>query len=339
MANRMYVLGRLQRWTQSRAAGPASLVTLGFEDLMEWQQERSSQISPASRRTELSAVREFYRWAMDEELRGDDPSVRIPMPRAPRRMPRPMPESKFELALREANGRTAAILALAGYAGLRAMEIAQLDWSEIDLSEDPPMIRVVDGKGGVGRAVPIGQALVRVLRALPGRRGPVIPRADGHGHNEAARVSQIANEHLHHYGVTETLHQLRHRFATAAYRADNDLRAVQDLLGHASPTTTSAYAATSRGATVRAVAAASFVDSADGVVRREVLLESAAMTARLRWRLAPDDSTTERRVELEVRQVEGPSAMVRLPANREHVLELAASLTMLAEKVAPATGR
>lgn len=118
-------------------------------------------------------------------------------------------------------------------------------------------------------------------------------------------------------------------------RADNDLRAVQDLLGHASPTTTSAYAATSRGATVRAVAAASFVDSADGVVRREVLLESAAMTARLRWRLAPDDSPTERRVELEVRQVEGPSAFVRLPANRGDVLELAASLTMLADKLAP----
>jgi len=60
----------------------------------------------------------------------------------------------------------------------------------------------------------------------------------------------------------------------------------------------------------------------------------------MRWttcerRLAPDDSPTGRRVELEVRQVEGPSAFVRLPANRGDVLELAASLTMLADKLAP----
>lgn len=326
--------GRVGRWVTANLGDDTRLLELSFEQLLEWQEQRSCEISPAGRRGELSNVREFFRWAQREGLRSDDPTLRIPMPRAPRRLPRPMSEVDFEQALRSADARISAVLGLAGYAGLRSMEIAQLDWSEVSLTDDPPIVRVVDGKGGVGRSVPAGPALVALLRALPDRRGPVIRRGDGNrGHCATWNISHLANGHLRDCEVDATLHQLRHRFATAAYGADNDLRAVQDLLGHASPNTTAMYASPSRGATVRAVTAASVVESGSGIIRREVLLESTTVTARLRWRMANDGSTSERRIELEIRQAEGPSSLVRLPATRAHLVDLAASVTQLADKL------
>jgi len=237
--NRRCALGRLGRW-----AGGRPLLDLTVDDLLCWQDQRVTQLSPGARRGELSHAREFYRWAMLEGLRGDDPTLRLPMPRAPRRLPRPMSEASFAAALIGADPKVAAILALAGYAGLRCMEIAQLDWSEIDLTSTPPSVRVVNGKGGLGRSVFVSAALADVLGQLPEHRSPVIRRGDGNRGNCAAyRISQLGNRYLHSIGVPETVHQLRHRFATVAYSAERDIRAVQELLGHASPTTTSIYAA------------------------------------------------------------------------------------------------
>ncbi len=153
------------------------------------------------------------------------------------------------------------------------------------------------------------------------------------GHCATWGISHLANRHLRDGEVDATLHQLRHRFAATAYGADNDLRAVQDLLDHASPNTTAMYASPSRGATVRAVTAASVVESGSGIIRREVLLESTTLTARLRWRKANDGSTSERRIELEIHQAEGPSSLVRLPATRAHLVDLAASVNQLADKL------
>lgn len=251
--NRRKCLGRLQAW-----AGGRPLLSLTDGDLRRWQEQRARELSPGARRGELSHARELYRWAVREGLLEADPTARLPMPRAPRRLPRPMPESAFHEALSCATPRCAAALALGGYAGLRAMEIAQLDWSEVDLNGNPPSLRVVNGKGGVGRVVFIGAQLARYLVGLPDRRGPVIRRGDGaRGFNPPHAISHLVNRHLHRNGIPETLHQLRHRFATVAYQADRDIRAVQELLGHASPTTTSIYAAPGADARWRAVVAAS----------------------------------------------------------------------------------
>lgn len=334
--NRTCALGRLRRWADRAHGGPVLLLELGYDELIAWQEERSGQLTPSARRGELSHAREFYRWAAREGLRADDPTIRIPMPRAPRRLPRPMSEADFERALDKADPRTAAVLALAGYAGLRSMEIGMLDWSEIDLSGDPPKVRIVDGKGGLGRVVPIGTTLAEVLKRLPSHRGPVIPRGDGNrGYNPAWGISHLGNRYLHDIGIPETLHQLRHRFATAAYRADNDLRAVQDLLGHASPTTTSMYAAPSRGSTVRAVASASVVESEDGVILREILVEGPALVTRLRRRMAADASISERLIELEIRQVSGPPAICRIPADPQWLDQLIAALAATRQRLAP----
>jgi integrase len=138
-----------------------------------------------------------------------------------------------------------------------------LEWSEVGIVDRQPLLRVTEGKGGHMRVVPLSSALAATLKGLPHRRGPVIPRADGRpGPNRAHRISQTANDFLHQMGIVETLHQCRHRFATSAYQACQDIRAVQDLLGHASPTTTAIYAASASAVARSAVEAAGQLDLA-----------------------------------------------------------------------------
>lgn len=142
----------------------------------------------------------------------------------------------------------AVILTLAAYAGLRAAEIAQLCWGDID--ESNGLLLVVDGKGGKQRTVPLHDMILKALAQLgQQRRGPVLIRRDGKaGHWTHCGVSKYANTHLHGLGFPDTLHSLRHRYATALYFASRDLRLVQDLMGHASPATTAGYTAWDRRA-------------------------------------------------------------------------------------------
>jgi len=266
--NRSRALERLSK----HLGGPILYATA--DDLHGWQADRAKVLSAASRAAELSNVREFYRWAIRDGFRDEDPTTRLHMPRVPRRMPRPLADKALAGALANARPDIAAILGLGAFAGLRACEIAWLDWSEVSLDEDPPMLRVADGKGGHGRMVPVSPALSELLDRLPTRRGSVISRPDGAAggclpHN----ISSRANNYLHSIGVADTLHQTRHRFATAAYRACQDLRAVQVLLGHASPVTTSLYAAHSTTATVDAVLKAGLVD---GAAPRKAVVGGAA---------------------------------------------------------------
>jgi integrase/recombinase XerC len=250
--NRRRALARFTAWM----GGPILYATP--EQLHTWQVQRSREISLASRAAELSNVREFYRWCYRKHFLSADPTAELDLPRVPRRVPRPMPDEALAYAMSAALPHMAAMLGLAAFAGLRACEIARLDWSEVDLRGDPPMVCVVDGKGGRGRVVPLAVPMIELLDALPKRAGAVIPRGDGSAEPCAPhRISARVNDFLHGIGVEESLHQLRHRFATSTYRACRDLRAVQELLGHASPVTTAGYAAASGEVAEQAVEAAS----------------------------------------------------------------------------------
>lgn len=255
--SRRCALGRLAGW----AGGP--ILYLSEDRLTMWQAERSHLVGATTMRSELSHAREFYRWAIRERYIDCDPTMRLIMPRAPRRLPRPMRDRLLAAALQSAPADVRLILALAGFAGLRAMEIAGLDWSEVGLGERRPTIRVA-GKGGHVREVPISTALAAFLMECPNRRGPVLRYRNGwSGHVPPSRVSGWANAYLHSVGVDETLHQARHRFATIAYQSCLDIRAVQTLLGHASPTTTAIYAAAADGVAGRACEAAGLLDEID----------------------------------------------------------------------------
>lgn len=227
----------------------------GRGDLEHWQAVRAEELSPGALVTQCSTIRNFYAWAVRSERITSDPSVWLEPPRAPRRLPRPMPDNVFAAAMSGADDYVKLILMLAGFAGLRACEIAGLDWSEVQLAGAEPLI-VVAGKGGHERVVPLSPPLVEALNGLPRRRGPVVRRLDGApGRVHPNRLSQIANEHLHGLDIPLTLHTLRHRFGTVV-NDEAGLRTAQEALGHASPTTTAIYTKVGARALRSAVTAA-----------------------------------------------------------------------------------
>jgi integrase/recombinase XerC len=234
------------------------ILECGPDELREWQIIRAEELQPDTLRNHGSYVRGFFRWAIRQGYILTDPTDALELPASSRRLPRPIEEDELEAALESADDLIRAILCLAAFAGLRACEIAGLSWSEVRLAGREPVMRVTwtVGKGRVERLVDIAPPLADALAALPQRRGgPVIPRLDGgFGHNRATRVSQIANDYLKGRDLPHRLHSLRHRFASRVYEeSGGDIRATQEALGHASPSTTATYARVARGSVRRAI--------------------------------------------------------------------------------------
>jgi len=221
------------------------LIDATAEDLAAWREgltvDRGTVVAY------VSQAREFYAWAMLTGLREDNPASGLPVPRLSRRLPRPIADADLFTALAGAPDRIRPWLVLAGWCGLRAKEIALLRRECVLDSLQPPLLIIAEDstKGHTERAVPLcAFALGELLAAGLPVSGWVFRRRDGGpGPNQPWIVSQLCNEYLHSCGIRETLHQLRHRFATQTYRVRRDLRMVQELLGHASPSTTAGYAA------------------------------------------------------------------------------------------------
>jgi site-specific recombinase XerD len=188
----------------------------------------------------------FYRWAMVEGLVETVPTGRLVRPKIARRVPRPISEDKLLTAMSTATPRVRVWLVLAGWAGLRAMEVASLRREDILERAPTPMLVVRDGKGQVGRAVPLSPLVVEELAGVLEGCEPgwwLFPRMDMTGPVTAKYVSTKTNKHLRSLGFPDTFHSLRHRFATELYRVTLDLRLVQEMLGHGSPATTAIYTA------------------------------------------------------------------------------------------------
>jgi integrase len=179
--------------------------------------------APSTRRSYRSAVRGFFGWAHDAGLVDGDPAVRLPVVAVPPGVPRPVPEHVYAAALARADARVGLMLRCAAQAGLRRGEIAQLH--SRDVCEGPSLL--VHGKGGKDRLIPLPDGLAAELSAYSGW---VFASPHG-GHVSARWVGQACAAVLDGW----SLHSLRHRFATRAYAASHDLRAVQLLLGHTSP--------------------------------------------------------------------------------------------------------
>jgi site-specific recombinase XerC len=162
----------------------------------------------------------------------------VDLPRLPHRLPRPARDEHIGLVLASADAQLAAMVGLMAGAGLRCVELARLDWDDVDLEHGTV---VVMGKGMKERTLELSRAVVCLLAALDGIDGPVFRGARG-GRLSAARVSQIVCRAFRDEGLSTVAHQLRHRFATQALRDPAaDLMAVRDLLGHSSVSTTQIY--------------------------------------------------------------------------------------------------
>lgn len=223
-----------------RASGVAPIDATAAQ-VEEWL---SRPIAPETQACELSHLRGFYRWAVAQGLRGDDPTADIERPITPRRLPRPIATDDLAVALAEAPERIRPWLHLAAYAGLRAAEIAQLRADAVHADAEPPVLVIEESKGGGMSSVPMHPHLVQVLAEcdLP-RSGYLFRRCDGRpGPNAPWTISHLSNAYLRSLGLRDTLHSLRHWFGTQAYRSSGrDLRVAQELLRHRSPVSTALY--------------------------------------------------------------------------------------------------
>lgn len=183
------------------------------------------------RRSNRSGLRQFFRWMQLTGRRGDDPTALTRPVTVPRSVPRPASREAFREALAKANQEDEVALLLAGLAGLRRHEIAALHADDIGATT----IRVL-GKGQKVRHVPIHPALEPKLRAWAAKGGYLFRGRDGQGPIGADAIGRRISKLL-----STGAHSLRHKFATDAYKGSKDLRAVQELLGHADVSTTQAY--------------------------------------------------------------------------------------------------
>ncbi|MCC5950281.1 MAG: site-specific tyrosine recombinase XerD [Nitriliruptoraceae bacterium] len=206
------------------------------------------------------AVRGFHRFLAREQLTDGDVSAGLPTPRAARPLPKALSLAAVDRLLAAPSGATPgawrdrALLELLYSAGLRISELTALDVDDID--EVDRLVRVT-GKGDKQRLVPFGEPAAEALEAWLVRGRPA-SRPEGPAvvvkHRGGGRTPAGAGARLNHHpaggggGAGGSPHTLRHSFATHLLDGGADVRAVQELLGHASVTTTQIYTMVSRQA-------------------------------------------------------------------------------------------
>jgi integrase/recombinase XerD len=214
-------------------------------------------LAPTSLRRRAAAIKGFYRFAFGEGLIGTDVAAHLDLPRMPRLLPETLTQGEVERLLAAPPAEAVldrAILELLYAAGLRVSEALGLDLE--DLSLDGAFVRVI-GKGDRERLVPVGEVALEALRAwLDGPRGALAaahhvapirggPLFLGQGGRRLARQQAwaIVKRAASSAGLAGRVspHTLRHSFATHLLEGGADLRIVQELLGHASISTTQLY--------------------------------------------------------------------------------------------------
>jgi integrase len=215
--------------------------TVTTDDLIHFLARRGW--APETRKSARSTVRSFYGWAQRVGIIEHSPAAALPSVRVPAGCPRPTPEQHVSEALDRASQRDRLMVLLAAYAGLRRAEIAAIHRRSVRDDE-----LVVKGKGARWRVIPLHPRLTIALAAWP-LDGYLFPGMID-GHISPGQVGRILSRLL---GPGWTGHTLRHRFLSAAYAAERDIRAVQALAGHAKIDTTVRYTAVPAGALLRAV--------------------------------------------------------------------------------------
>lgn len=239
------------------AEGIASVAVTTQSDLRAWMaEERSRGLSARSLARALSAVKGFTAWAADRTGTDATTVLSARSPKFRRKLPRPLSEDGAAAILTEIGSdaredwiaaRDTAIATLLYGLGLRISEALSLTGGDHPL---PQTLRIT-GKGGKTRPVPVipaaADAVADYVRQCPFDLGPRDPLFRGaRGGPVNPRLIQAAMERARlRLGLpaTATPHALRHSFATHLLSAGGDLRAIQELLGHASLSTTQAYTA------------------------------------------------------------------------------------------------
>jgi integrase/recombinase XerD len=219
---------------------------------------------PATHRRKAASIRAFYRFLFSEELISRDVAGLLDLPRQQRQLPDTLDRAQVEAILDAPDAATAdgmrerALLELLYACGLRISEALRLDVDDLSLGE--ATVRVI-GKGDSERMLPVGAVAIEALTLYLATVRPALferalardPRAARRGgplflSAQGRRLSRMsAWRGLRRAALTAgvsghvTPHTLRHSFATHLLEGGADLRVVQELLGHASITTTQLY--------------------------------------------------------------------------------------------------
>ncbi len=207
-------------------------------------------LGPRSVQRRLSAVRSFFTFLQREGLCAHNPAVDVQAPKTPKRLPRTLDADQMARVLEppdneaddpQLKARDLAIMELLYSSGLRLAELVGLDLAALDLADRT--VRVT-GKGAKVRIVPVGRQAVSAQRpalAPPGEQAVFLGRG---GRRLGARAIQLRLASIaRRQGLPVKLHPhlFRHSFATHLLESSQDLRGVQELLGHADISTTQVY--------------------------------------------------------------------------------------------------
>lgn len=216
-------------------------------------------LAPATQARRLSAIRQFHRFLQDEDIRSDDPTSTIEAPRRGRPLPKVISETQTGDLIAAASAlegaealRLLCLVELLYASGLRVSELVTLPLAAVTGERRMLMVR---GKGGKERLVPLGDPARAAIKAYLGVRARFLPASEKAqrflfpsrgvaGHLTRRRVQQLMKELAVRAGVDPSKlspHVLRHAFASHLVAHGADLRAVQQLLGHADIATTQIY--------------------------------------------------------------------------------------------------
>jgi integrase/recombinase XerC len=253
-------------WERDFGEGTASKTPLSRVDTLAVRSYLASlhrsRLASRSLARHLSTLRSFFRWACREGHLDKNPARALPAPRLPKTLPRAMTLPDTERLLAAGDDapfpeRDRALFELLYATGLRVSEAAGLDLEDVDFASR--LLRVV-GKGNKERIAPFGETAedalaaylpVRAVRRKAGRAKGRVEQDDGEplfvnargGRLTTRSMARLLKHRLRAAGLPVEIspHALRHSFATHLLEAGADLRAIQELLGHASLSTTQKY--------------------------------------------------------------------------------------------------
>src|SRR3954471_22162378 len=246
-------LGQLALWCSANGVEPTGV---DYPVLRRYAAQLGGRgAGPRTVARKLAAIRSFYRSMVELGEMRANPADLLPSPKQPQRLPRTLKAEDVAALLNRIPATTPlelrdrALFELAYGCGLRAEELVNLDRGSVDF--DGEQVRV-EGKGGKTRFVPAGEPALRAVARYLERGRPPLVRAEDEpalllsktgrrlSTSDVRRRLRVWARHAAAQGAVHP-HALRHSFATHLLEGGADLRAIQELLGHSSISTTQVY--------------------------------------------------------------------------------------------------
>lgn len=241
----------LSRRLASSPVDPATLSSDAVRAYLQWLDQKGGK--PASLARKLAAVRSFYRYLVRRSLVSRNPVEGMRTPKQPKSLPRVLTKDDADALMTFPEGQTVgslrdrALLETLYSTGARVSELVALNIEDVRASDG--LVRL-QGKGRKERIVPIGDVALDAIRryrvSLPGQSAGVPPQAlfcnQRGGRLTSRSVARIVTRYSSRLaGGAVSPHTLRHSFATHLLDEGADLRSIQEMLGHASLSTTQRY--------------------------------------------------------------------------------------------------